>query len=163
MLSLRNVVVTTAMLLAISTLASAADKVSGSVTLKTTVSAVKYAFLVRGPDEMNTGKTLLRIYRSSADIGTKIKACKTRHCADVTLDDGAMVDFSDASHLNYSVKLNGQRTQYSSANDDNAFTLATHTTDHLVSKLPIDDSAADGATIDVDFDLTLANIFTAAR
>jgi len=163
MLSLRNVLGTTAMLLAISTLASAADKVSGSVTLKTTVSTVKYAFLVRGPDEMNAGKTLLRIYLSSADIGAKIKACKTLHCADVTLEDGAMVDFSDASHLNYSVKLNSQRTQYSGATNGEAFTLATHTPDHLVGKLHIDDSAADGAKIDADLDLTLVSTFTTAR
>ncbi len=163
MLLLRNVVASTAMLLAISTLAWAADKVSGSITLKTTVGAVKYVFLVRGPDEMNAGKTLLRIYLSSADIGAKIKACKTLHCADATLEDGAMVDFSDAHHLNYSLKLNGQRTQYSGATNGEAFTLATHTADHLVGKLHIDDRAADGAKIDADFDLTLANTFTAAR
>ena len=163
MLLLRNVVATTAMLLAISTLALAADKVSGSVTLKTTASAVKYAFLVSGPDEMNTGKTLLRIYLSGTDIGAKIKACKTLHCADTTLEDGAMVDFSDARHLNYSVKLNAQRTQYSGATDGDAFTLATHTPDHLVGKLHIDDSAADGAKIDADFDLTLTSTFTTAR
>ena len=44
-----------------------------------------------------------------------------------------------------------------------AATLATHTADHLVGKLHIDDSAADGAKIDADFDLTLVNTFTTAR
>ncbi|QBB71244.1 hypothetical protein ELE36_13250 [Pseudolysobacter antarcticus] len=163
MRSLRNVVATTAMLLAISTLATAADKASGSVTLKTTVGMVKYAVLVRGPDEMNSGKTLLRIYLSSADIGAKIKACKTLHCADATLEDGAMVDYSEARHLDYSVKLNGQRMQYSGATDASAFALASGSPNHLVGKLHVDDSAAGGAKIDADFDLTLVSTFTTVR
>jgi hypothetical protein len=137
--------------LAISTAALAADRVSGTVNFKTYAAAVKYAWLVRGPDEMDASKTVLRIYLSSADIGAKIKACKTLSCADSALEDGAMVDYSDARHLGYAVRLNGERVQYSGGTNGDAFTLSTNKPDHLVGKLHIDDSAADGARVEVSW------------
>ena len=65
-----------------------------------------------------------------------------------------MVDFSDARHLAYAVRLNGERLQYSGGTNGEAFTLTTSEPGHLVGKLQIDDSAADGAKVDVTFDLT---------
>jgi hypothetical protein len=152
-----------AILIAASINALAADKAGGTVAFKTWSSAVKYAALVRGPDEMDATKTVLRIYLSSSDIGGKIKACKTLSCADSALVDGAMVDFGDARHLGYAVRLNGERAQYSGGTDAGAFTLATNKADHLAGKVHIDDAASGGAKVDADFDLTLANTFTALR
>ncbi len=86
---------------------------------------MKYGWLVRGPDEMDPSRTVLRIYLSSVDVGAKIKACKTLSCADNALEDGAMVDFSDARHLAYAVRLNGERLQYSGGTNGEAFTLST--------------------------------------
>ncbi|MEO6689662.1 MAG: hypothetical protein ABIS07_12005 [Dokdonella sp.] len=155
------------LLLAISLIAStnaiAADKASGSATFKTWSSTIKYAFLVRGPDEMDESKTVLRIYLSSADIGAKIKACKTLSCADAALTDGAMVDFGDARHLAYATRLNGERAQYSGGTDLSAFTLTTNKPDHLVGKVHVDDVATGGAKVDAEFDLTLASTFKSVR
>lgn len=163
MMSLRNFLVVSTLLLATSTLARAGDSASGTVNLKTARSAVKYGCLVRGPDEMDPSKTILRIYLSSVDIGAKIKACTTLSCADNALEDGAMVDFSDARHLGYAVRLNGGRMQYSGGTNGEAFTLATSKPDHLVGKLQIDDAAANGAKVDAVFDLTLVKTFTSVR
>ncbi|MGZ5020148.1 MAG: hypothetical protein ACXWAV_06945 [Chthoniobacterales bacterium] len=163
MISLRNVLVVCALWLATAPLARAGDSASGTITFKTGKCVVKHGWLVRGPDEMDPSKTVLRLYLSSADIGAKIKACKTLSCADTALTDGAMVDFSDARHLAYAVRLNGERLQYSGGTDGEAFTLTTSEPGHLVGKLHIDDSAADGAKVDVTFDLTLVNTFTTVR
>lgn len=163
MISFRNVLGIAATLWALSSAARAADRASGAVHFKTYAGAVRYAWLVRGPDEMDASKTVLRIYLSSADIGAKIKACKTLSCADSALEDGAMVDYSDARHLGYAVRLNGARVQYSGGTDGDAFTLSTNKPDHLVGKLHIDDSAAGGARIDADFDLTLVSTFGSVR
>ena len=119
--------------------------------------------MVRGPDEMEAGRTVLRIYLSSADIGAKIKACKTLSCADNALEDGAMVDYGDARHLAYAVRLDGERVQYSGGTDPDAFTLSTNKPDHLAGKLHIDDGAAGGAKIDATFGVELSNSFEAAR
>lgn len=153
----------TALALATSTAVFAADKASGTVSFKAATGAVKYAWMVRGPDEMDASKTVLRIYLSGADIGAKVKACKTLSCADQSLVDGAMVDYSDARHLGYAVRLNGERVQYSGGTDGAAFALSTNTPDHLAGKLHIDDSAVGGAKVDADFDLGLANTFKTVR
>jgi hypothetical protein len=139
--------------------ALAADKAAGRVALKTYASAIKYGWLVRGPDEMDPSKTVLRIYMSSADIGAKIKACHTLSCADEALNDGAMVDFSDTSHLGYAIRLNGEREQYSGGTNAQAFALSTNKPDHLAGKLHIDDTAVGGGKIDAAFDLTLIRTF----
>jgi hypothetical protein len=141
----------------------ASEKAAGSVAFKTWSGAIKYAALVRGPDEMDPAKTVLRIYLSSADIGAKIKACKTLSCADGALGDGAMVDFSEARHLAYAVRLNGSRAQYSGGTDAGAFELTTNKPDHLAGKLHIDDSGSGGAKVDAQFDLTLSSTFSSVR
>jgi hypothetical protein len=163
MMSLRNVLVVSAIWLATSVLAFAGDGASGTIIFKTGKCAVKYGWLVRGPDEMDPSKTVLRTYLSSVDVGAKIKACKTLSCADNSLKDGAMVDFSDARHLAYAVRLNGERLQYSGGTNGEAFTLTTSESNHLVGKLHIDDTAADGAKVDATFDLTLVNTFASVR
>ena len=150
-------------MLASSAVALAADSANGAVSLKTAKGTLKFGCLVRGPDEMDPSKTILRIYLSSVDIGAKIKACKNPSSADRALEDGVMVDFSDARHLGYALRLNGGRVQYSGSTSGDAFTLTTSKPDHLVGKLHIDDTAADGPKVDATFDLTLVNTFTTLR
>ncbi len=152
-----------ALAMLVSSTASAADKVSGTAALKTFTAPLKFAYMVRSPDEMDPSQSILRIYLSSADIGVAIKACKTLSCADQALTDGAMVDYSDAEHLAYAVRLNGERAQYSGGTHGDAFTLTTNKPDHLAGKLQIDDSAMGGAKVDADFDLGLANTFKTVR
>lgn len=163
MISFRSILGVSALLLSLSSTALAVDSASGTVAFKAASGAIKYAWMVRGPDEMDDSKTTLRIYLSSADIGAKIKACKTLSCADMALEDGAMVDYSDARHLAYAVRLNGERVQYSGGTDGDAFKLSTNTPDHLAGKLHIDDAAVGGAKVDADFDLMLANTFKTVR
>ena len=163
MIALRNVLVASVILLAASTLVLAGDNASGTVSFKTSKGAMKFGWLVRGPDEMDPSKTILRIYLSSVDIGPKIKACATLSCADSALVDGVMVDFSDARHLGYVVRLNGERVQYSGGTDGDAFQLSTSKPDHLAGRLHIDDATTDGAKVDAAFDLTLVKTFTSLR
>ncbi len=151
------------LLLLATTGAFAADKVSGTVALKSFSAAIKHAYMVRSPDEMDPSASILRLYLSSTDIGAAIKACKTLSCADAALTDGAMVDYSSASHLGYAVRLNGERAQYSGGTDGGAFSLTTNTPDHLAGKLRIDDSAMGGARVEAEFDLGLTNTFKSVR
>ena len=160
---LRSIFSIVALALVTSSLALAGDKASGTVSFQNAKAAVKYGFLARGPDDMDPSKSVLRLYLSSADIGSKIKECKTFSCADNALEDGVMVDFSDARHLGYAVRLNGERVQYSGGTDGEAFTLTVNKPDHLAGKVHIDDSASGGAKVDVTFDLTLLKTFTTAR
>ncbi len=74
-----------------------------------------------------------------------------------------MVDFGDASHLAYAVRLDGGRTQYSGGTTPDAFVLSTNKPDHLAGKVHIDDAASGGAKVDAQFDLGLATTFTRVR
>ena len=163
MMSLRNILVVSAISLATSTLVLAGDSASGTISFKAAKATVKYGFLVRGPDEMDPGKTVLRLYLSSVDIGARIKAAKTFSDADNALEDGAMVDFGDARHLAYAARLNHELVQYSGGTDQEAFTLTTNKPDHVAGKVHIDDTASGGAKVDANFDLTLLKSFTSLR
>ena len=107
---------------------------TGTVSFKNASGSIKHGWLVRGPDEMDPAKSVLRIYLSSADIGAKIKACRNLSCADAALEDGAMVDYSDARHLGYAIRLNGERVQYSGGTDGGALPAL----DDTLTWLPID-------------------------
>jgi hypothetical protein len=146
-----------------STGALAADRASGSVAFKTYSSPIKYGWLVRGPDEMDASKTVLRMYLSSSDVGDKIKACRTLACADDALDDGAMIDYGDARHLAYAIRLNGELVQYSGGTNAQAFTLSSNEPNRLAGKVHIDDDAVGGGKIDAEFDLTLTRTFSIVR
>ena len=146
--------------MATSTLALAGDSASGTISFQAAKGTVKYGFLVRGPDDMDPSKNVLRLYLSSVDIGAKIKAAKTFSDADNALEDGAMVDFGDARHLGYAIRLNGERVQYSGGTDADAFKLTTNKPDHLAGKVHIDDSTSGGAKVDATLDLTLVKTFT---
>ena len=163
MMLLRNILVVSVIWLATSTLALAGDSASGTVSFQAAKGPVKFGFLVRGPDEMDPSKTVLRLYLSSVNIGAKLKAAKTFSDADNALEDGAMVDFGDARHLGYAIRLNGERVQYSGGTDGEAFKLTTNKPDHFAGKLQIDDSASGGAKVDTTFDLTLVKTFTSLR
>ncbi|HEV7492052.1 MAG TPA: hypothetical protein VGO25_14705 [Rhodanobacteraceae bacterium] len=143
--------------------AIAADQGSGSIVLSKKTAAIQHAALVRGPNEMDPSHSILRLYLSTTDMSDKIKACKTLSCADQSLADGATVDFGDARHLAYWVRVNGGLAQYSGGTDASAFALTTNTPDHLAGKLHIDDTAMGGAKIEANFDLTLINTFKTVR
>ncbi len=162
-MSFRNILFASSLWLTTSTLALAGDSASGTVSFKAAKGTVKYGFLVRGPDDMDPSKTVLRLYFSSVDIGARIKAAKTFSDADNALEDGAMVDFSDARHLGYAIRLNGELVQYSGGTDGEAFTLTTNKPDHLAGKLHIDATASGGPKIDATFDLALVKTFTSLR
>ncbi len=151
------------LVLAASSCALGAGYAKGNVSLDAHSSSIKYGWLVRGPDEMNKGKTVLRMYLSSVDIGSEIDACHTLSCADSALKDGAMVDFGDATYLGYALRLNGERLQYSGGTNAQAFTLSTSEPGHLAGKLHIDDAAVGGGKVDAEFDLTLTSTFNTVR
>lgn len=143
--------------------AVAADHAKGTIALGKASATIAHAVLVRAPDEMDPGRTILRLYLSPDDIGAKIKACKTLSCADQSLGDGATVDYADAPHLGYWVRLHGGLVQHSGGTDASAFALTANQADHLAGKLHVDDTQMGGPKIDAEFDATLAATFGSVR
>src|SRR5579859_336626 len=151
--------------------AFAADNASGTVANPPASIAIKYGYLLRGPDVyFDTGSngdlydpkipTMLRIILSSTDIGAEIKDCVNLSCATGALKNGIYIDYVDAKgtppDLPYQMRL-------SEGNDNNsvekvdALKLSSAAPDHLAGKLHID--FADIWKADADFDLRLFKTF----
>lgn len=143
--------------------AQAADGASGTVTLGKHEVRIAHVVMVRGPDEMDESRSILRLYFSPDDLGAKIKACKTLSCADQTLGDGASVDYADSPHLGYWVRLNGGFAQNSGGTGPDAFALGTSAPDHLAGELHVDATSMGGPRIDARFDAALAATFDRLR
>jgi hypothetical protein len=143
--------------------AGAADTGSGSIDYKGRAAALKYAWLVTGPSDMEPGRQVRRLILSATDIGGKLQACKAFSCTDGEVTDGMTVDFTDGPRLNYWVALNGQKVQYSGSARPDAFTASANDATHLAGQLAIDDTAAGGPKVTATFDLWLAKDFKVAR
>jgi hypothetical protein len=140
-----------------------ADSASGTVTYQSKsgpiVVNVKNVYLVKGPDAVDK-KVFRRLIFTSADLGAKIKACAQMSCSDNDLREGLEVDLVGGSRMNYWFVGNDQRVQYSGSARPETLKLSTDTPQRLAGKLTIDDSAAGGAKVSIDFDATMLKEFT---
>jgi hypothetical protein len=143
--------------------AQAADSASGTINYKGQAVAIKYAWLVSGPSDMEPGKTVRRVVMSTTDIGAKLQACKTFSCTDGSVTEGMTADFTGGPRINYWVVLNGQKIQYSGTARPETFAAGANDAKHLAGKLAIDDTTASGPKIDAQFDVMMLKEFTAAR
>jgi hypothetical protein len=163
-----TVLAAAALTLAVSTSVAAADgSATGTLTYKGKGAPItvtlKYVWLVKGPDAVDQKLIVRHLIFSATDIGAKIAACKTMSCTDADLGSGMTVDLGSGPRLNYWISLNDQRVQYSGAVMPDALKLATDTPTRMAGKLTIDDSAAGGAKVDVDFDAPLLRELSLAR
>jgi hypothetical protein len=138
---------------------AAGNDASGALAYKGGTVTFKYAWLVKGPYERDSTKTVRRLILSAKDIGAEIQACKTVSCTDGKVTEGMTVDFDVSPRLDYWVALNGQKVQYSGAAMPNAFAARANDPGHLAGRLAIDDVAAGGPKVDVEFDVTVFKTF----
>jgi hypothetical protein len=141
---------------------ASADSASGSVSYQSKVGAiavnVKNVYLVKGPDAM-AGRSIRRLIFTSADLGAKINACATMSCSDNDLREGLEVNLDTGPRLTYWFVGNDQRVQYSGTAQPATLKLTTDTPQRLAGNLTIDDSAAGGPKVTIDFDATMLKEF----
>lgn len=143
--------------------AVAADTASGTVNYKGRSVALKFAWLVTGPDAMDPGKTIRRVVLSATDLEAKLRACTTFSCTDSGVTEGMTVEFDSGPRLNYWVAVGNQMIQYSGTAKPDVFTARANEPKRLAGRLAIDAVAAGGPKIDVDFDVRLMKEFKVAR
>jgi hypothetical protein len=140
-----------------------ADSASGTVTYQSKAGPiavnVKNVYLVQGPDAVDK-KIFRRLIFTSADLGAKIKACAQMSCSDNDLREGLEVDLVGGSRMIYWFVGNDQRVQYSGSARPETLKLTADTPQRLAGKLTIDDSAAGGAKVTIDFDAMMLKEFT---
>lgn len=145
------------------TVATADDAANGTLSYKGTTVMLKHAYLIKGPHAVDPKRIVRRLVLSRDDLGATIQACKTMSCVDGGISEGTEVDFDAGPRLNYWVALNGGRLQYSGTAQPSVAKVAGDDAKRLAGTLSIDDSAAGGPRLEVEFTATLLKEFTAAR
>ena len=140
---------------------AAGGTAKGTIKLKDKTVEVKYAYLIKAPDSFDASKTVSTVIITPNDISQTISECKSGSCAS-GITEGMTVgkeDFGGTIRVVYWVVTKDGTMQYSGNDDVSALILTTDTADRMAGKLTIDDSAADGPKIDVEFDAPLAKEF----
>jgi hypothetical protein len=146
---------------------AAGGTASGTLTYRSRSGAItmtpRYAYLVKGPDAVESGRTIRHLILSSTDLGANIAACTTMNCTDSGLGSGMTVDLDAGPRLNYWVVLDNQRIQYSGTEPQSALTLTADTPARLAGKFVFDGAAMGGPRVDIEFDAPLLKEMTKAR
>ena len=143
--------------------AAAGNEAKGTIDYKARNTALKYAWLVKGPDSMEPKTTIRMLILTADDIGAKLAACKTMSCASGAVTEGMTVDFDAGPRLNYWIAVNGQKVQYSGTAKPDVFAAKANDAGRLAGKLAIDGTTAGGPKVDAEFDVAVLKTFTAAR
>lgn len=130
---------------------------SGAITI-----SLKFAYLVKGPDAVDTKLIIRRLILSAVDLGAKISACTTMGCVDAGLDNGMSVDLDAGPRINYWMVLNDQRVQYSGTAKPSVLALSANTPTRLAGKLSLDGTSG-GPKAEIEFDAPLLKEFKQAR
>ena len=140
---------------------AAGGTAKGTVKLKDKTVDLKYAYLIKAPDSFDPSKIVSTVILTPNDISQKISECGSASCAS-GITEGMTVgkeDFGSTTRVVYWVVTKDGMMQYSGNYDVSALALTTDTADRMAGKLTVDDSAADGPKIDVEFDAPLAKEF----
>ena len=149
--------------IAVAMAAAGADTASGTLKYKDKRTALSYAWLVTGPSDVDSDKTVRRLVLSASDIGPQLLACKTFACTDGEVNEGMTVDFTRGPRLRYWIAINFQTTQYSGTANAETFTARGNDPQRLAGKLRIDDLGAGGPKVDAEFDVALLKELKVAR
>ena len=157
---------TVAAAMAFSSASTIAGEAKGTITYKSKAGAIvvtiKNAYLIKGPDVVS-GKTIRRVVLSVADIGAKLGACGTMLCSDGDIGEGMTIDFDAGPRLNYWFVGNNQLVQYSGTADPASLKLTADTPQRLAGRWDIDESAAGGPRVQIEFDAPLVKEVTKLR
>ena len=142
---------------------AAEGEAKGTLSYKGTTLELKHAYFVKGPDAVDPKTILRRLILSRDDLGARLGGCTTMNCVDGAITEGMEVDFDAGPRLNYWLALNGGRVQYSGTAVPSVAKVGGDDPKRLAGKLSIDDAAAGGPRVEVEFTATLLKEFTAAR
>jgi hypothetical protein len=149
-------------LLSLATPVRAGDA-KGTLSYKGKTVSLNFAYLVKGPDAVETKTIIRRVILSATDLTAKIQSCNSMNCSDADLSEGLAVDFDIGPRLGYRIAMNNGLVQYSFGTKPDAWKGSNNTPTRLQGKLSFDDTFAGGPVVDVEFDASLLKEFKLAR
>lgn len=136
------------------------NEAKGTLVYKGRTTPLTYVFLVKGPHFPDPTQTVRKLIFSAKNIAGELQACTSMSCAKGWVREGMTVDFDVSPRLEYWLAVSDQKVQYSGAAMPDAFAARVNDSTHLGGKLLIDDTAADGAKVAVEFNVSLFKQFT---
>ena len=140
-----------------------AGQAKGTLSHKGKSVTLAHAYLVTGPDAVDTKTTIRRLILTTKDLRAKIRGCQAMICSDGEVTEGLVVDIVAGPRLNYWMALNDQKVQHSGTQPPASLRASADDPKRLAGKLSFDDSGASGPKVDVEFDAALVKEFKAAR
>jgi hypothetical protein len=149
-------------MLALTLPASAAGGTAkGTIKLKDKTVEIKYAYLLKAPDNFEPDKSVSTVILTPTDISDKIEECDSASCA-TALTEGMTLgreDFGSTTRVAYWVVADDGMKQFSGNESLPSLVLTADTDEKMAGKFSVDTSAIDGPSINVEFDAPLAKEF----
>lgn len=149
-------------MLALSSSATAAGgTANGTIKLKDKTVDIKYAYMVKAPDNFEPEKTVSTVILTPTDISDKIEACDSASCA-TALTEGMTIgreDFGSTTRVVYWVVADDGMKQFSGNESLSSLELSADTDEKMAGKFSVDTSAIDGPAIKVEFDAPITKEF----
>jgi hypothetical protein len=143
--------------------AAEAGEAKGTLTHPRGTLALKYAYLVKGPDAVDPAISVRRLILSAEDLGAKLAACTTMSCTDGEVTEGMTVDLDGGPRLNYWMAIKGGMVQYSGTEKLEALKTRSDEPGKLAGTLSLDDTGSGGPKVEVEFDAALLKELDKAR
>jgi len=141
--------------------AAGADTAKGTLTHKGTTVALKYAYLVTGPDVVDSKMMVRSLVLSQNDIGARIRECKVSSCVAGAVTEGMTLDFISGPRLGFWVAVRNAHSQHSGTLEPSAFKKTVDQPGRIAGTLIFDKTAFGGPRVDAEFDATLIKEFKA--
>src|SRR5262245_27039797 len=74
---------------------AASGEAKGTLILKGKTVRLTHAYLVAGPDAVDSSRTVRRLILSGKDLEATIRDCQSMSCTDAALMEGLVVDIGD--------------------------------------------------------------------
>ena len=125
--------------------------------------AFKFAYLVKGPDEIDPKTIIRRLILTTQDLEKKLQACQTMSCTTDDLTEGLSIDVDPGPRLNYWMVLNGGLVQHSDTEALTSLMTTTNSPTRLAGKLVFDSTGKGGPKVSAEFDAPVLKTVGKAR
>ena len=143
--------------------AARAAEAHGTLRYRNVNKTVHHAYLVAGPDAIESSKHVRRLVFSTDHIGAQLGSCATMSCTDGKVTDGMSVDMDGGPRLNYWLALKAGMVQFSGTEKPEALKLTTNQPGRLAGTLRFDGTPQGGPIVDIQFDVPMLKEFATAR
>ena len=137
-----------------------AGEASGAITYPkagrpTLTATLKHAYLLKGPDVIDPTRIVRRLYLTSTDIGSALKACSSLSCADGNVTEGMTLDLDSDQRFGYWVALKNGTVQYSGTAKKETLEASVNAPERVTGTFRADDTTAGGPKVEVKFDASV--------